>query len=214
MSNIFFPVQHSIYLCDLPIPGTGVVVHSRAHRRLRNWKQPRGAHVSTRAALGVRRYSAARAVHLSTHAQVGPMDMARARPEQGSKRKFTPPSRMPCVVNTRPDSPLVASRGTSMADTVTTSTGGESVMAKNKVQFQASMSLPMFPKRYRTEDQCRAVLLQARWPQGFVRAECGHTGHCPLTRREVYQCNRCKHQVPLTSGTLFTGPTCPCGLGF
>lgn len=76
-------------------------------------------------------------------------------------------------------------------------------MAKNQVQFQPGMSLMMFLNRYGTEAQCRAALAKARWPRGFVCPECGHTGHCQLTRRGLYQCNRCKHQVSLTSGTLF-----------
>ena len=82
-------------------------------------------------------------------------------------------------------------------------------MAKNKVQFQAGMSLTMFLERYGTEAQCRAAVAHARWPDGFVCSECGHTGHCQLNRRAVYQCNRCKHQVSLTSGTLFAGTHLP-----
>jgi transposase-like protein len=82
-------------------------------------------------------------------------------------------------------------------------------MAKNKVQFQAGMSLMGFLERYGAESQCREALAKARWPDGFVCPECGHAGHCQLTRRSVYQCNRCKHQMSLTSGTLFAGSKLP-----
>ncbi len=82
-------------------------------------------------------------------------------------------------------------------------------MAKNKVQFQAGMSLALFLGRYGTEEQCRDALAKARWPDGFTCAECGHTGYCRLTRHGLWQCNRCKHQVSLTSGTLFAGTHLP-----
>jgi len=38
---------------------------------------------------------------------------------------------------------------------------------------------------------------------------CGHPGHCHLQGRDVYQCNRCKRQVSLTSGALFAQTKLP-----
>jgi len=80
---------------------------------------------------------------------------------------------------------------------------------KNQVQFQAGMSLMTFLDRYGTEAQCREALAKARWPGGFRSPACGHTGHCHLAQRDVYQCNRCKRQVSLTSGTLFAQTRLP-----
>lgn len=82
-------------------------------------------------------------------------------------------------------------------------------MKKNRVQFQPGMSLMAFLDRYGTEAQCREALAKARWPDGFHCPDCGHTGHCHLARRDVYQCNRCKRQVSLTSGTLFADTKLP-----
>lgn len=76
-------------------------------------------------------------------------------------------------------------------------------MKKNQVQFQSGMSLRVFLDRYGSEPQCREALAQVRWPGGFRCQDCGHTSHCHLKHRDVYQCNRCKRQVSLTSGTLF-----------
>lgn len=87
-------------------------------------------------------------------------------------------------------------------------------MAKNQVQFQAGMSLMTFLDQYGSEEQCREALAKARWPQGFVCLECGHAGHCRLARRGIYQCNRCKHQASLTSGTLFAGTHVPLRVWF
>lgn len=82
-------------------------------------------------------------------------------------------------------------------------------MKKNQVQFQPGMSLMVFLERYGGEAQCREALAQVRWPNGFRCRGCDHTGHCHLKQRDVYQCNRCKRQVSLTSGTLFAETKMP-----
>ena len=81
--------------------------------------------------------------------------------------------------------------------------------AKNQVQFQAGMSLMGFLDRYGSEEQCREALAKARWPNGFRCPDCGDLSHCHLKRRDVYQCNRCKRQVSLTSGTVFAETKLP-----
>ncbi len=82
-------------------------------------------------------------------------------------------------------------------------------MAKNPVQFQPGMSLMSFLDQYGSEQQCREALAKVRWSKGFSFQACGHTGHCHLKGRDVYQCNRCKRQVSLTSGTLFAETKLP-----
>lgn len=76
-------------------------------------------------------------------------------------------------------------------------------MAKNMVQFQAGMSLPMFLERYGNEESCRVALLRLRWPNGFVCPACGYRGACRVRESKLFQCNRCHVQTSLTSGTLF-----------
>jgi len=41
-------------------------------------------------------------------------------------------------------------------------------MAMNRIQFQASLSLPQFIELYGTEQKCEVALEQARWPDGSV----------------------------------------------
>jgi transposase-like protein len=82
-------------------------------------------------------------------------------------------------------------------------------MAKNAIQFQPGMSLMSFLDQYGREQQCREALAKVRWSRGFCCQACGHTSHCHLQSRDVYQCNRCKQQVSLTSGTLFAGTKLP-----
>lgn len=50
-------------------------------------------------------------------------------------------------------------------------------MPKNKVQFQKGQSMPDFLAQYGTEDQCRNVLFNLRWPEGFVCAVCCQTNY-------------------------------------
>jgi transposase-like protein len=53
------------------------------------------------------------------------------------------------------------------------------------------------------EAQCRAALFQLRWGKGWVCPACGHGRCAELKTRALYSCNRCKHQVGLTAGTVF-----------
>lgn len=76
-------------------------------------------------------------------------------------------------------------------------------MAKNKIQFQKGLSLTVFISQYGTDEKCRRILFNMRWPHGFVCPKCGHTGYCEIKKRKVFQCNRCHCQTSLTSGTIF-----------
>ena len=67
------------------------------------------------------------------------------------------------------------------------------------------LSEAAFRRRYGTEETCRAALfrLAPLWGKGWVCPACGHGRCAELKGRAVYQCNRCKHQVGLTAGTVF-----------
>ena len=82
-------------------------------------------------------------------------------------------------------------------------------MQRNQVQFQPGMSLPTIFNQYGDEEQCRQALAAWRWRDGFRCPQCGHGGHCRLRQRAVMQCNRCKRQVSLTSGTVFADTKLP-----
>ena len=71
------------------------------------------------------------------------------------------------------------------------------------------LSEDRFRAAFGTEAQCRAVLERLRWPRGFSCPACGHGGRAWLVERQLYQCNRCKHQVSLTAGTIFHATKLP-----
>lgn len=77
-------------------------------------------------------------------------------------------------------------------------------MAKNRVQFQKGLSLAEFQHQYGTEEQCRKALFQWRWSSGFRCPVCEGDQFCVLFNGR-YQCNDCRRQTSLTSGTLFAG---------
>jgi len=82
-------------------------------------------------------------------------------------------------------------------------------MAKNKVQFQKGLSLTKFLQTYGTENQCRASLFKAKWPDGYQCPSCGNRRYYFVTSRKLYQCCNCKKQSSLTSGTIFASSQLP-----
>lgn len=84
-------------------------------------------------------------------------------------------------------------------------------MPINRVQFQAGLSMPEFYERYGTEEHCRAALLAARWPNGFVCPACGGGARTAFERDGLpyWQCARCDRQTSLISGTIFEATKLP-----
>ena len=63
--------------------------------------------------------------------------------------------------------------------------------------------LPGFVERFGTDDQCRRYLFQARWPDGFRCAGCGHERAWAHKTRLIYECAACGKQHSLLAGTIF-----------
>jgi transposase-like protein len=63
--------------------------------------------------------------------------------------------------------------------------------------------LPSFLARFGSDEQCRCYLFQARWPEGFRCAGCGHDQAWALKSRLVYECAACGRQHSLLAGTIF-----------
>ena len=70
--------------------------------------------------------------------------------------------------------------------------------------------LPSFLERVGTDAQCRAYLVEARWPDGFRCADGGHDRDWTHHRRVIEACRACGKQHSILEGTLFertkTGP--------
>ncbi len=59
-------------------------------------------------------------------------------------------------------------------------------MARNVVQFQKGLSEPEFERRYGTEEECRAIVIASRRPEGFECPVCGATQYSLVTTRGLY----------------------------
>ena len=77
-------------------------------------------------------------------------------------------------------------------------------MANQHIQFQPGMSIPEFLRCFGTEAQCAEAVKAARWPGGFRCPRCAVADHYVVCHglRKLFQCNGCKHQTSLTSGSL------------
>lgn len=82
-------------------------------------------------------------------------------------------------------------------------------MARNKVQFQKGLSEPAFERQYGTEEQCRAIVIASRWPNGFVCPGCGGIKHSLVKTRQLFQCSACRLQTSAMAGTIFASSKLP-----
>ena len=71
------------------------------------------------------------------------------------------------------------------------------------MQFQKGLSEPEFERHYGTEQQCRAIVIASRWPDGFICPACGQRRHSLVKTRDLFQCTACRHQTSPIAGTIF-----------
>ena len=58
-------------------------------------------------------------------------------------------------------------------------------------------------ERYRNEDKCRDYLEELRWPNGVACPRCGSMGISRIQKPRVFDCNSCRYQFSVISGTIF-----------
>ncbi len=63
-------------------------------------------------------------------------------------------------------------------------------------------NLMEFDEWFSTEDACEAYLIAISWPEGFRCPRCGND-RAWRRRRRVMLCGSCRHETPLTAGTIF-----------
>jgi hypothetical protein len=72
-----------------------------------------------------------------------------------------------------------------------------------------------FRGRFANDDPCREYLARLKWPEGF---RCGHCGggaaYFLPSKRVVYECAGCRHQVSVIAGTIFEQSKKPLALWF
>ncbi|MFC1944501.1 IS1595 family transposase [Chloroflexota bacterium] len=65
------------------------------------------------------------------------------------------------------------------------------------------MDLVKLIETFRDEDSCREYLEGLRWPNGVACPVCGNMSVSKVHKRGQYDCNSCRYQFSVTSGTIF-----------
>src|SRR3978361_1936074 len=76
-------------------------------------------------------------------------------------------------------------------------------MARNKVQFQKGLSEAAFEALYGSEENCRAVVIASRWPNGFECPVCRERSYSEVKTRGLFQCSGCRRQTSPIAGPIF-----------
>ena len=65
-----------------------------------------------------------------------------------------------------------------------------------------TMNLLSLIDDYSTDEKCRNLLEQLRWPDGVACSRCGSISVSEVKQRPVYDCNDCRYQFSVTAGTI------------
>jgi transposase-like protein len=72
-----------------------------------------------------------------------------------------------------------------------------------KPGFKAEMNLPKLIEQFGSDEKCRARLTELRWPNGITCPRCESKSISRVIERDQYDCNTCRYQFSVTSGTIF-----------
>jgi len=67
--------------------------------------------------------------------------------------------------------------------------------------MKQDVNLISLVERYHDEDNCRAYLEELRWPDGIVCPRCESKSISRIQKHDIYECNSCRYQFSVTSGT-------------
>ncbi len=76
-------------------------------------------------------------------------------------------------------------------------------MKKRTKSFKAEMNLPKLIAEFGSNEKCRARLTELRWPNGVTCPRCQSKSISTIAERGQYDCNACRYQFSITSGTIF-----------
>src|SRR5205823_967125 len=69
--------------------------------------------------------------------------------------------------------------------------------------FKADMNLPKLFAQFGSDEKCREQLAALRWPKGVTCPRCQSKSISTIAERDQYDCNACRYQFSVTSGTIF-----------
>lgn len=75
-------------------------------------------------------------------------------------------------------------------------------MAKAK-QVPAQFNMMHLMEQFGTDEKCRAILEELRWPEGIRCPHCNGVKISRLYKRDQFDCDTCRYQFSVTSGTIW-----------
>jgi transposase-like protein/IS1 family transposase len=66
-----------------------------------------------------------------------------------------------------------------------------------------TMNLAKLVESFHSEDKCRTYLEKLRWPDGIQCPRCSSKSISKVNRRKIHDCNECRYQFSVTTGTIF-----------
>ena len=65
------------------------------------------------------------------------------------------------------------------------------------------MNMMKLMDEFGTDDKCREVLEELRWPQGIRCPRCKSKKVSRIEKRSQFDCDQCRYQFSTLSGTIF-----------
>ncbi|MCH7970860.1 MAG: IS1595 family transposase, partial [Chloroflexi bacterium] len=67
---------------------------------------------------------------------------------------------------------------------------------------QPNINITDLIERFHSDDECRKVLEELRWPSGVACIKCGSMSVSRISTRDQFDCNGCRHRFSVTSDTI------------
>lgn len=76
-------------------------------------------------------------------------------------------------------------------------------MARKRTQNPEAMNMMRLMDRFHSDEKCRQVLEELRWPEGVRCPRCDSDKISRIRERGQFDCDSCRYQFSVTAGTIF-----------
>ncbi len=76
-------------------------------------------------------------------------------------------------------------------------------MKKKSKPIKSDVNLVNLIERFGSHEKCRAYLTELKWPNGVQCPRCKSKSISTIAERDQYDCNKCRYQFSMTSGSIF-----------
>jgi transposase-like protein len=76
-------------------------------------------------------------------------------------------------------------------------------MKKKSKPVKSDVNLVNLIERFGTDEKCRAYMTELKWPNGIECPRCKSKSISTIAERDQYDCNKCRYQFSVTSGSIF-----------